>query len=137
MNVSNYSQKLDALIVIRDEIIKKIKTVAAFKKVSGNYSDFANNETDLPLVVVLYKSADSPNVRENANVTAYFDIVIKDKAENELDDVSNAKAIMALFEDYTLGGKCVGMIPHFPEIYYNTSGETATVQTVIRLDVEI
>jgi hypothetical protein len=76
-------------------------------------------------------------VREKGNDTIQIDIVLKNRLENELDNLPLMKAIVTILEDYSLSGNCINCFPGFPKTYWDAEGEMKNVQTVISLDIEI
>lgn len=134
--METYSQKLDRIQTIQSYLLGKLQQLAGFNFVSTKYSDLIN-AVDIPFLTLLYMDGERELVRERGNDTIHFDIVLKNRLENELENLPLLKPIVAILEDYTLGGNCINCFPQFPKTYYDTAGELANIQTVISLDIEI
>lgn len=132
-----YKEKVNSLITIRDYIVGLVRTVPGMGEVTTKNSDL-NGPLDSPITAVLYKSP-NPNaeVRERENSVVEYNVIFKTKQDSEDDVLPIIAGLMEKFEEYSLGGNCIGAIPHLPEIYYDDEGEPKTVYAVVVLDVEI
>lgn len=132
----NYKAKISKVKVIQDYIVNQMASISQFHYISKKNKDLIDG-TDFPLCAVLFTGGENTDVREKVNAVIHFDIVIKNRLENELDNLDIAELVADKFEDYRLGGNCIGLIPGFPKNYYSAAGELDTVETVISLTIEI
>lgn len=132
----NYKAKIEKIVTIQNYIAGLIQTITDFVYIGKSYDELLSCE-DYPSVFILFKEGEQSTVRENGNAIIYYDIVIKNRLEKELDNLAFAAKIAAKFEDYTLAGNCIGIIPGFPKQYYDSFGEIKGVITAISLSIEI
>lgn len=134
--MDNYKAKVAKVKVIQDYIAGLMSTIGQFNYISKTTKDLIDG-TDFPFCVVLFTGGENTDVREKSNAVIHYDIVVKNRLENELDNLDIAELVADKFEDYRLGGNCIGLIPGFPKNYYSGTGELKTIETVISLDIEI
>lgn len=134
--MTTYRQKVEKIKTIQNYLIAQIQTISNFLQVSGSMSDLTAC-IDYPGCFILYANGSQVDVREVQNAVINFDIVIKNRLENEMDNLDLAALIMEKFEANNLGGNCIGMTSGWPQNFYSALGESKTVETVISLNIEI
>ena len=132
----NYRQKIERIQAIHNYILGLIQAIPGIVINGKTFESFVNCQ-DYPGCFVLYADGEASGVREVSNYIIHFDIVIKNRLENELDNLDIVKLVLEKLEDYQLGKNCIKCTPGFTKTYYDAIGETKSVQTVITLDIEI
>jgi hypothetical protein len=138
MNAITYKEKVLKIITINDYTVNLLKTIPGITGVYNTYSKIINC-TDYPFISVLYLDGELSDIREKANFKLSFDIILKNNLSDgaEMDNLNYAALIMEKFEDYSLGGNCIGLTPKLPRNYYDSTGENHNVNTVVSIEVEI
>lgn len=129
-----YRQKINQIKVIRDYLAALLQGVAG--RVVTTRGDVLN-ATDWPIVGVLYLDGTAEAVRENGNAVLNFVIVYRSRVEDTMDELDAVGKLAEKFEEYTLGGNCIGMAPGFPRMNVESVGETNLFEAVIDLEIEI
>jgi hypothetical protein len=132
----NFKQKIDRIKTVQNYIVSQLTGLSGITGVYKTFNYLTNNY-NYPFICVLYMGGEQSHVHEAGNATIHFDIVIKNRLENEMDNLDYAALVATKLEDYGLNGNCIGMFPNFPKNYFDTEGEAKNVLTVITLDIEI
>lgn len=129
-----YRQKIKQIKVIRDYIAGILDGVAG--RVVTTRGEVLN-ATDWPIVGVIYQGGTSEGARENGNAVLTFAIVYRNRINDEMDELDAVGKLAEKFEDYSMGGNCIGAIPEFPIMGVDAANETKLFESIINIEIEI
>ncbi len=130
-----YSEKVLQIKVIRDYLVTILTGILSTGVKTTRESLL--NDTDYPILGVIYQEGDNDLVRERGNAILTFWVVYRNRIENEMDELAVVSQISEKFEDCSLGGRCSGMTQHLPQLSRDTAGETELFEAAIKLEIEI
>lgn len=133
--MKTYSEKVLQIKVIRDYLVTLLTGILS-TPVKITRAQLLN-DSDYPMIGVVYADGNSQTIRESGNATLTFYVVYRNRAENELDELTVPAQIAAKFEDTTLNKNCIGCVPHLPQISADSQGETGLIESTIELEIEI
>lgn len=130
-----YSDKVLQIKVIRDYLVTLLTGILT-NPVKTTRAQLTN-DSDFPMIGVVYSEGENDDVRENRNATLTFYVVYRNRAQDEMDELATVAAIAAKFEDTSLNRNCIGCVPHLPALNMESVGEMSLFEAVIELTVEI
>lgn len=133
--MKTYSDKVKQIKVIRDYLVTLL-TGLLTNPVKTTRAQLTN-DTDFPMLGVVYSEGENEDIRENRNATLTYYVVYRNRATDEMDELDTIASIAAKFEDGRLNKNCIGCVPHFPTLSKDGEGETALFEATIELTIEI
>jgi hypothetical protein len=130
-----YSNKVKQIKVIRDYLVTLLTGIltTAVKTTRAQLL----SDTDFPMLGVVYSEGTNEDIRQIGNSNLTYHVVYRNRVQDEMDELDVVAQIAAKFEDTSLGDKCIGCVPHLPTISVESTGDTATFESVIELTIEI
>jgi hypothetical protein len=131
-----YREKVEKIFEVQEFLINKLKGIG-IENIFKCWSDLTR-DLSYPAFFVLFVKGVQNDIREKENCVLEFNILIKNKSEEELNNYLLMADIVELFEQYNYENEnIIGLKINFPENFFNSNDNLKTIGTVLTVQVEI
>lgn len=135
MNIT-YSDKIDTIIAVIQELKTQLDATGKYKNVSINYEDIVKIK-EYPFIVMKVDNITPEDVRELGDIYIDLYIVIVNKVLSEIENLTDIKPAISILEDNSINDKCKGAEITSINSYIDAVGNSKTAIYEIGLSIAV